>query len=273
MRRKLLLSVVVSCFLFCSSVGYGKVVFPTGGLVHSQIQDPISALVEALFLAIQYTRKDTEIDASAGIKKIKDNIGQGDGPGISATGASGADTVTDEEAAEMVKAAEEEAATVPNLIIELIEKKEADFKKVQAVIADQAFVRDSAEVNADCECDNGKKGTQCSPVDCAVDRQNEDLMTASTAASTLADSFFQKGQDESYEKLQGLIDQINSDETLIDFVADMGAVSVYSSDQLVDMIELYAYDLAAQSYRNLSTVGVAEVDVAQAVKGDVDDDS
>jgi len=272
MRKKLLLTVVMSSFLLCSSVGYGKVVFPAGGLSTSQVQDPIGALVEAAFLAIQYSRKDTIISAKEGIETIKKNIGM-IGDGVSATGASGKDTVTDEEAAEMVKAAEEEAATVPNMLIELIEKKETDFKKAQAVIADGAFLRDSEEANADCECDNGKKGNECSPVDCAVDRQNEDLMTASTGASTLADSFFQKNQDESYKKLQGLIDKINGDRTLVDFVSDMGSVSNYASERLVDMIELYAYDLAAQSYRNLATVGVEEVDVAAAVRGDKDGES
>lgn len=245
-------------------------------------------VVETLtgYLAREWNRHTETIhyDVKNGLEKLKTNIGmyreQGH-CGVSATGNSGCDTKTPEEAQEEIRKAEELAMSIPDSTIAIITQSEEDgslalgedakdkmgkkgdtFDRVRENVASYMFVSDDLAVNQDCVCSLGT-GDECEPSECAQARQNEVLVASSTAASSMADSYLQD-VDTNYDKLEELVTNVASKETLAEFIgAGLGDLSLYASSAAVDMLFLYADDLRAQSYRNIIFSGIDRVDVSE----------
>ena len=286
LKRFLMVSVLGTSLLF----GSPSYAFETAAYVGWQFfQDVVSMAVG--FLVREWNRHTETIhyDVTDGLEKIKENIGMYQDQGIcgvSATGATGCDLVSEEEGAEMTAEEEEEMSIIPESTIELIQKTEADgeitcnsedveeseyekvrcqtgstFDKVRSNVALYMFETDDETVNADCKCTNGT-GKACSTSECAQNRQNDALVVASTAASGAADAYL-RDMDERYTKLSDFVDEINTSSTIAAYVGRMGYLSVYASSIAAEQMALQTYDLRAQSYRNLIFSGITKIDLPE----------
>lgn len=266
--KKLLMIGVCGIMLNASSVQAGTRCFFGG--VMCFFQDVIGAAIAAVVhLAMQHT-SDITYDVKQGLKQIQENIGayQSEGKcGVSASGASGCSLLTEEEGEEIQEEAkeanEESASVIPDSTIKIVEQSESkgDIKKdgstfdqVRENVYLYMFATDDATVNSDCKCSNGT-GSACDTSECAQVRQNDSLVTSSVGASSAADTYL-KDVEKNYDNLKDLVTQINSAETISDFVGKMGWLSTYASSAAVDQMALQAYDLRAQSYRNLVASGI-----------------
>jgi len=225
-------------------------------------------------------------DIKQGIKKIKENIGmfKSEGKcGVSATGNTGCDLITEEEGAELAAKAEEEAMALDQTTIKIIEENEAGiedtsvdgvaknkkgdlFDKVRANVEGYIFTNNSEAVNADCTCNKGK-GKKCSPNECARTRQNDALVQASTAASATADTYL-RNVDKNYDVISKAVNDINGTSTVADFVGKTGQLSVDGASFVADLMLLQAYDLRAQSYHGLASLGIDKVDLSKLKRED-----
>ena len=232
----------------------------------------------------------TEIDATAGFQEILNNIGKGEGPGISATGNTGADLTSEEEGAEMQAEQARRAATVPNVAITYIvdaEKDEGgkDFYKLreinaQFVLADYCYVcsqksttgsdicwkyeqkacsdTEKHTINADCSACSEHENDQCvsfDSVQCAEERQNKWLyvMTSSAAAEANASK---KSITEFREKLIELLKHTGSSGTVAGWWSNVQTLSVQANAIVPEITRVYAADLQATSVRRVAEQGV-----------------
>ena len=218
-----------------------------------------------LLRATTHKLKNAHYDVTPGLEKIKENIGmkQGEGKcGRSATGNTGCDLTTEEGAAEDEKKLQEMASSTPDTVITLINQEEKGdlFNDARSAIGDIVFVQDDNSLNEDCVCSAGT-GSACNQSECAQTRQNDSLVRSTTVAQATADMYLAK-MDGNYEALVDLVQQINEEKTLNGFVGGIGSLSVHASSLLPEMMLLYAEDLRAQSYRNLVSAGIEEVDLS-----------
>ena len=252
-------------------------------------QDVVS--FAAGLLAREWNRHTEKInyDVSNGIDKVKENIGayQSEGKcGVSATGTTGCDLTTAEEGAAATEAAQAEAAVIPETTIEILKKSETDgsltydgdkdddtvshktgdtFDQVRANVTRYIFESDEDDVNADCKCSAGT-GQDCDVSQCAQQRQNDALYVASLGASSTADTYL-KDIDKSYDNLASIVKSIDGTVIIAEFVGKMGDLSVYGASVVVELMNLQAHDLRAQSYRNLMSGGITAVDLSTLTEG------
>lgn len=251
-------------------------------------QDAIGAAVS---LAAREWNRHTEkihYDITDGLRQVKEAIGNYQDEGIcgqSATGASGCDLATEEEGAAMAEAAANAAAVIPESTIAIIlhdeSKGEITYNaNVQGSLADQGstfdqvrenvesymFATDDPNVNADCVCASGT-GNDCAATECAQQRQNDALVTSSTGAASVADTYL-RDIEKNYNNLNKLVKEVNTAETIVDMIVQLGNISVYASSAAVEQMLLQAYDLRVQSYRNLISSGSTLVNLASLTEGD-----
>lgn len=249
--------------------------------------DPFMFAASMLNRAWSKKLQNPTYDVHDGLEKIKKNIGmyrdQGE-CGISATGNSGCDLTTPEQgAAEDAEMAEQEQV-IPDSTINIIwasetgkvnvngqevsatkiTSKKGTFDQVRENVASYIFVSDDDDVNADCACTTKVDG-KCDPTECAQQRQNDALFTASLGASARADKYLQE-MDKNWNTLVKYVEEINGVETLADFVGKLGNLSVYASSATTDLMALQTHDLRTQSYRNLIFGGINEVDLKSELK-------
>ena len=232
----------------------------------------------------------TEIDATAGFEEIKNNIGMGDGPGVSATGASGADLTTEEEGAQMQAEQAERAATVPDIVVKLItdtlknEKGEGFYavREANAQILLSDYCSECAQrstTTGECtkyvqrECTEAEKITinqgcdaclernsagQCIAFDsasCARERQNYWLIQSVSAAEGTLDAHADAAK-KFYVDLKGLLQQASQSRLVADFWSDLQRFSVQSNAITPEVTFVYAMDLMSTSERHAAEVGV-----------------
>lgn len=242
-----------------------------------------AALAAVVHLAMQHTA-DVHYDVKQGLEQIKENIGmyQNEGKcGVSATGNTGCNLLTEEEGAAMqeeeAKKAAEAAAVIPDSTISIIEKAESKgeitsqgstFDQVRSNVEEYMFASEKASdpVNSDCQCDAGV-GEACDPTECAQTRQNNALATSVSGASGAADTYL-RDIEENYNRLDDLVADANTAKTIADFVGKLSLISIYASSAVVDQMVLQAHDLRAQSYRSLIAAGVTKVDMSTLKKGE-----
>lgn len=231
----------------------------------------------------------TEISATEGLQPILDNIGKGNGPGVSATGNSGADLTSEEEGAQMQAQQAMNAATVPDVLVELVTDAERsadglDFWKIREANLQQALSdycsecatsgvdgvcktykeRDCTQeerdkINRACNACNAHNDQDlCVSYDageCAKERQNVWIYTAANGAIGTVDAH----QDEVkklYEDLKALLASAGSTGTVAGFWSDLQMMSVQSSVIAPEITYVYSTDLLAMSIRRMYEGGV-----------------
>ena len=233
----------------------------------------------------------TEISATEGLQPILDNIGKGNGPGVSATGNTGADLTSEEEGAQMQQEQAMNAATVPNVLVQLVTDEERsadglDFWTIREANLQQALSdycsecasesssgdgickiykeRDCTQeernkINQDCDaCHQHDDKDLCISYDageCAKERQNKWGYKATNGAIGTADSH----QDEMvklYEDLKALLRSAGKTGTVAGFWSDLQMMSVQSSVIAPEITYYYAMDLLSTSIRRMYEGGV-----------------
>ncbi|MBP5343570.1 MAG: hypothetical protein J6Y85_00630 [Alphaproteobacteria bacterium] len=252
--------------------------------------DVVGLVARVANIAAGYKLNKTEIDATAGFEKIKNNIGMGEGPGISATGASGADLVTEEEGAQMQAEQAERAAMVPDIIVNLFTDAEENeqgegFRAIreanaQILLSDycsectqrstttgeclkytQRLCTEAEQVaiNQGCDaCLERNDQGQCIAFDsasCARERQNYWLIQAVNGAEGTLDAHV-AGARKFYENLKKLLVATSTSTTVSDFWSDLQRFSVQANTIVPEITFVYAMDLLSTSERRVSEVGV-----------------
>jgi len=232
----------------------------------------------------------TEIDATAGFEEIKNNIGMGEGPGVSATGASGEDLTTEEEGAQMQAEQAERAAMVPDIVVNLILDAEKNkdgegffgVREANAQILLSDYCSDcsqrstttgkctkytqrectSAEkvmLNQGCDaCLERNAQGQCIAFDsasCARERQNYWLIRAVNGAEGTLDAHADAAR-KFYVDLKKLLNQTGKSTLVSDFWSDLQRFSVQSNAIVPEITFVYAMDLLSTAERRVSEVGV-----------------
>ena len=284
--KKLLMATMLGGLVYTSVPAYAD----TDCFYMCFFQDLVG--MAAGFVARELNRHTETIhyDVNNGVRKVKENIGlfKEEGKcGVSATGTTGCDLMTEEEGAAAAEEMQNQVPVIPQSSIDIIEFDESKgdirldgtrddvktvwhkgdkFDRVRANVANYMFKSDDVEVNEDCKCGRGT-GSQCDESECAQGRQNDALHRAVVGAAATGDAYL-KDVDANYNKLEGLVSEINSAKTIADFVGKLGRFSVYASSAVADLMALQAHDLRAQSYRALVFGGITPVDLSGLEKGE-----
>ena len=252
--------------------------------------NPLVALGRLANIAAGYKLTKTEIDATAGVEEIKNNIGMGDGPGVSATGASGEDLTTEEEGAQMQAEQAERAATVPDIVVNLIVDvlnndkgegfyavREANAKILLSDYCSDCSMRstttgectkytkrecteaEKVTINQGCDaCLERNESGQCIAFDsasCARERQNYWLIQSVNGAEGTLDSHVDGAKKFSAD-LKKLLQQTSKSRLVADFWSDLQRFSVQSNAITPEITFIYAMDLMSTAERRVSEVGV-----------------
>jgi len=255
--------------------------------------NPLASLGRLANVLAGYHLTETEIDATAGIQKIKDNIGIGNGPGVSATGATGADLVSSEEGAEMQQLAAESAEnapSVPEVLVTLVTDAEKNTNgegflavreaNTKILFADycsdcqstdpetgdcslyaqrECTDEEKIKLNQGCDaCRQKDASGKCISFDskeCARNRQNEWLVQATSGAEGTLDSHPHTASD-LYSNLQSMLREAGQSRTVSDFWSDLQKISVQSNTIVPEITFVYAMDLLSTSERRVAETGV-----------------
>ena len=141
------------------------------------------------------------------------------------------------------------------------------FDRVRANVVEHVFESEVEVINKSCTCKVTDEEGKCDVSECAQQRQNELLAVSSTAASASSDEYVRE-MEKLYGELKGMVAKINEgNNTIADFIGNMGFLSVYASTAAIEQMAIATYDLRTQSYRNLVFSGTKEEDLSQLSGG------